>query len=62
MDNDIKKCKDCPHFHLGYKPMMPYETGVARCDKHNLIVEYADMHKINRLTCWEEKENGDGRD
>lgn len=51
------KCKDCEHFEIGYPPMMPYDSGLAVCKKHNLVCDYTSNRKLNRLTCVEEAEN-----
>ena len=52
-----RKCKDCPSFHIQYMPMMPFDTGLATCDKYDLEVDFGTMRKINRITCVEEDEN-----
>lgn len=55
------KCKDCEHFHIDSEPMMPFEMGRASCDKHDLIVDYLNKRKLNRLTCVEEQEDESDR-
>ena len=53
------KCKDCEHFEIGYPPMMPYDSGLAVCKKHNLVCDYTSNRKLNSLTCVEEAEKGE---
>ena len=53
-------CKECEHFKT-IKPDMPFQEGIAVCKKHNLITEFFDNRKINRLVCVEgtEEEKSD---
>ena len=51
------KCKECPFFRIAYKPNMPWDMGLAICDKHNLEADYTSERKLNRLECIEEEEN-----
>lgn len=53
------KCTDCEHFEIGYPPMMPYDSGLAVCKKHNLVCDYTSKRKLNSLTCVEEAEEGE---
>lgn len=48
------KCIDCKHFKILYPPMGKYDNGQAKCEKHNLIVDYFSKQKLKRLTCIEE--------
>ena len=49
------KCVDCKHFKIAYQPMMPYDTGLATCDKYNLECDFSSRRKLNRLTCVEQE-------
>ena len=61
-----KKCKECPYFKILYMPLRgggTYDLGRATCEKHDLIVDFANMGKIEKLECAEgslvcEKEQG----
>ena len=44
-------CKDCEHFKIVYQPMMPWDTGLAVCEKYNLKCDFSSQRKLNRLTC-----------
>lgn len=48
-----KKCKDCEHFKIAYQPMMPWDSGLAVCEKLNLECDFTSMRKINALVCAE---------
>lgn len=48
------KCKKCKHFKVVYQPMMPYDSGLAKCEKHDLVCDFTSERKLNRLTCVEE--------
>ena len=52
------KCKDCRFFQIVQPPMMPFDSGVAKCDKHNLVVNFASNRKINLLECVEKNSGG----
>ena len=43
------KCIDCPHFHI------VGDLGMARCDKLNLVIDFADFGKLKTLECVETK-------
>ena len=51
------KCKDCQYFNVICQPMGHYESGQARCLKHDLVVDFFSTQKLNKLTCVEEDEN-----
>lgn len=55
-------CKDCEHFHIDYEPIKDVDFGRASCDKYDLITDFLDHRKFNRLTCVEEEENGSDRE
>lgn len=50
------KCKECEFFKIAYQPMMPFDTGLAVCKKHNLECDFSSQRKLNRLVCVEEQE------
>ena len=49
-------CKECPHFEIQAEPEMPWHMGLAVCKKHNLITDFLDRRKFNRLKCVEAEE------
>jgi hypothetical protein len=51
------KCDKCKYFKIACKPMMPFEQGLAICEKHNLEADFTDARKLNRLTCVEVESN-----
>lgn len=50
-------CKDCEHFKIMYEPLKDkgviWDFGRARCEKHNLITDFANHRKFERLECVE---------
>lgn len=58
----VMKCVDCQYFHIRYEPMMPYDMGLAACDRYCLEVDFSNKRKLNRLVCVkdEEKDNESG--
>lgn len=52
------KCKDCEHFKIVMKPLKCgkdiYDTGLAKCTKHNSYVDFVSTQQLNRLECVEE--------
>ena len=51
----MKKCSECEHFEIQYPPMGFYDSGMAKCKKHDLVVDYFSKQKLNKLTCVEEE-------
>lgn len=51
----MKKCSECKHFEIQYPPMGNYDSGMAKCKKHDLVVDYFSKQKLNKLTCVEEE-------
>ena len=41
----VMLCKDCEHFKITAKPMMPYDSGHAHCKKYVLYVDFIDKWK-----------------
>ena len=52
-------CIECEHFKILYPPMGHYDSGMAKCEKHDLIVEYISKQKLKKLICVEEEEGSD---
>lgn len=50
----MKKCSECEHFKILYPPMGMYDSGMAKCEKHDLVTDYFSKQKLNNLTCVEE--------
>ena len=50
----MKSCKDCPHFHIDYEPIKGVDFGRASCSKYDLITDFLDHRKFERLICIEE--------
>ena len=50
-----KVCKDCPSFKIIMNPVRVggelMELGQARCEKYDMIVDFADHRKLNKLEC-----------
>ena len=59
------KCMECPHFHIMYGPIRvercTCDTGLAKCEKYDLVVDFLSERKLNRLTCVDEMEKKNGR-
>lgn len=54
------KCRDCEHFHIRMNPWKSdgvcWDMGLAECRKHNLVVDFLDKRKLNKLTCVEDND------
>lgn len=54
------KCADCPHFKILYGPIGKrteiWDFGKAKCEKHDLYVDFASKRKLNKLECLEEQD------
>ena len=53
------KCWECQHFKIQYEPygtiaMGIWDFGKARCDKHDLVVDFASHKELKKLQCVEE--------
>jgi len=50
-------CKDCQYFKILYEPIRTtgvlWDLGRAKCEKHNLITDFANHGKFKRLECVE---------
>ena len=56
----MTRCKDCKDFHVRYQPLKIgrecYDSGLAECKRHGLVVDFTSTQKLNRLTCVEDRE------
>lgn len=56
------KCKDCEHFKIEYEPYKSggvcWDTGLARCMKHDLVTDFITHKKFEKLECVEDEKNG----
>lgn len=56
MSEEVKRCKDCENFHIRQEPLPHhYDTGLAECKKHKLVVDFYNHGKLNKLKCVEEQ-------
>lgn len=51
-------CIECENFKILCQPMGKYDSGQAKCKKHDLVVDFFSKQKLNKLTCIEESERG----
>ena len=49
------KCVDCPDFRIICEPVKAdkgyWDLGRAECKKHDLVTDFANRRKLNRLEC-----------
>ena len=55
------KCKDCPYFRIRQRPIEDFDLGLAECQKHNLVVDFQSMRKVNMLECVEDEHEPNGK-
>lgn len=48
-----RKCKECEHFKILEEPD-GMNWGRAECKKHDLVIDYRNARRLNRLTCVED--------
>ena len=53
------KCMDCEHFKIQQEPIRAcgggyWDLGLAKCMKHNLVVDFQNHGKLKKLECVEE--------
>lgn len=48
------KCVECESFRILYEPIKGYDSGLAKCDKHDMVAEFTSRRKLNRLVCVED--------
>ena len=57
------KCAECQFFKIVQEPLRYggaiWDWGMARCEKHDMVVDFKDRRKINKLTCVEETYGGE---
>lgn len=55
------KCKNCEHFKIEYEPYKSggvcWDTGLARCMKHDLVTDFITHKKFETLECVEDEKN-----
>lgn len=61
------KCKDCKDFCIVAEPIRDdvgvWDLGMARCEKYNMVVDFIDHRKLNKLECVRgEQDDGKGND
>lgn len=48
-------CKDCKDFRIVAEPIRDdggvWDLGMARCEKYNMVVDFTDHRKLNKLEC-----------
>ena len=44
-------CINCEHFKVLYPPMGKYDSGMAKCKKYDLVVDFFSKQKLGELTC-----------
>ena len=53
----MTKCWECPHLKIQYEPLRGiggvWDFGRAKCEKHDLIVDFPDRRKLKKLECVE---------
>lgn len=49
------KCIQCKYFKIICQPLGKYECGIARCEKHDLVVDWFSKQKLNKLVCKEKE-------
>lgn len=56
----MMKCVECEYFGIEYWPIKAprgyWDLGLAKCKKHDLVVDFANKRKLNRLACVEEND------
>jgi hypothetical protein len=53
------KCKNCPYFRIRQRPIKGFDLGMAECKKHDLVVDFRSMTKVNMLECVEDEKKGE---
>lgn len=47
-------CKDCEHFKIIQEPIKGFDWGMAKCKKHDLVVDFINKGKFRWLSCIEQ--------
>ena len=51
----MMKCNECEHFKILYPPLEDnYDSGLAKCEKYDLVVDWFSKQKLNKLVCVKE--------
>lgn len=50
----MNKCIDCEHFKIDFPPIKNFDSGQARCEKYDLVVDYMSKRTLNNLECVED--------
>lgn len=54
-------CKNCSYFKIKYGPYLGkgeiYDTGLAVCEKHDLVIDWLSKRQLNRLKCVEKEQH-----
>ena len=57
------KCWDCPHFKIKYEPYKVghtiWDLGQAKCEKHDLVVDFASHRYLKTLECVEKDQKSE---
>lgn len=52
------KCKDCEYFHIRQEPLRTpgtlWDLGLAECQKYDLVIDFADHGKLDKMECYRE--------
>lgn len=60
----MKICKGCKYFKIIQQPLRVgediYDYGMAKCKKHDLVIDFSSMRKVNRLSCADMRGNDNG--
>lgn len=59
------RCTECPHFRIMYRPLLSggecWDFGKAKCEKHELYLEFRRESQLKKLMCVDEMEKKNGR-
>lgn len=58
-DLTAPKCKECPHFKITAEPWPKVDFGQAYCEKFDMVAQFLDRRKLNKLECVNPKERED---
>lgn len=55
-------CKDCKDFRIVAEPIKAdgciWDLGQAKCEKYNMVVDFTDHRKLNKLECVRGEQDG----
>ena len=56
------KCKDCKYFHVIAESIKDdvgvWDLGQAKCEQYNMVVDFMDHRKLNKLECVRGEQDG----